>query len=92
MFMGPFDQFISRNTNGLKGVKKFIDKVVALWDKVTPFEKGEAEPKAEQGDFVRISGKTYQVLAKARYTTRDGSDEYIKIFLSDNSALVYLQD
>ncbi|MDR0650569.1 MAG: class I tRNA ligase family protein [Candidatus Peribacteria bacterium] len=34
MFMGPFDQFISRNTNGLKGVKKFIDKVVALWDKV----------------------------------------------------------
>ncbi|MDR2416047.1 MAG: class I tRNA ligase family protein [Candidatus Peribacteria bacterium] len=34
MFMGPFDQFISRNTNGLKGVKKFIDKVIALRDKV----------------------------------------------------------
>jgi leucyl-tRNA synthetase len=34
MFMGPFEQFISRNTNGLKGVKKFLDKVVALRDKV----------------------------------------------------------
>ncbi|MDR0859951.1 MAG: class I tRNA ligase family protein [Candidatus Peribacteria bacterium] len=34
MFMGPFDQFISWNTNGLKGVKKFLDKVIALWDKV----------------------------------------------------------
>ena len=34
MFMGPFDQYISRNTNGLKGVKKFIDKVIALWEKV----------------------------------------------------------
>ncbi|MDR2191169.1 MAG: class I tRNA ligase family protein [Candidatus Peribacteria bacterium] len=38
MFMGPFDQSISRNTNGLKGVKKFLDKVVALWDKVDPNE------------------------------------------------------
>ncbi|GHV22290.1 hypothetical protein FACS1894176_09510 [Bacteroidia bacterium] len=35
MFMGPFDQFISRNTNGLKGVKKFLDKVIALRDKVS---------------------------------------------------------
>jgi leucyl-tRNA synthetase len=34
MFMGPFDQSISWNTNGLKGVKKFLDKVIALWDKV----------------------------------------------------------
>ena len=34
MFMGPFDQYISWNTNGIKWVKKFIDKVVALRDKV----------------------------------------------------------
>ncbi|GHW02268.1 leucine--tRNA ligase [candidate division SR1 bacterium] len=34
MFMGPFDQYISWNTNGLKGVKKFLDKVIALWEKV----------------------------------------------------------
>ena len=34
MFMWPFDQYISWNTNGIKGVKKFLDKVVALRDKV----------------------------------------------------------
>jgi len=33
MFMGPFDQYISWNTNGLKGVRKFLDKVIALWEK-----------------------------------------------------------
>lgn len=32
--MGPFDQFIAWNTNGIKGVKKFLDKVIALWEKV----------------------------------------------------------
>ena len=34
MFMWPFDQYISWNTNGLRWTKKFLDKVVALWDKV----------------------------------------------------------
>lgn len=34
MFMGPFDQAIAWNTQGMKGVKKFLDKVIALWDKV----------------------------------------------------------
>ena len=34
MFMGPFDQSISWNTQGMKGVKKFIDKIIALFDKV----------------------------------------------------------
>ena len=34
MFMGPFDQAISRNTNGLKGVRRFLDKVILLRDKV----------------------------------------------------------
>ncbi len=34
MFMWPFDQYISWNTNGIKWAKKFIDKIVALRDKV----------------------------------------------------------
>ena len=34
MFMGPFDQAIAWNTQGMKGVKKFLDKIIALWDKV----------------------------------------------------------
>jgi len=36
MFMGPFDQYISWNTNGLRWTRKFLDKVVALRDKVSP--------------------------------------------------------
>ena len=39
MFMGPFDQYISWNTSGLRWTKKFLDKVVALWDKVSPDAK-----------------------------------------------------
>ena len=39
MFMWPFDQYISWNTNGLRWTKKFLDKVVALWDKVSPDAK-----------------------------------------------------
>ena len=35
MFMWPFDQYISWNTNWLRWTKKFLDKVVALWDKVS---------------------------------------------------------
>jgi len=34
MFMWPFDQAIARSTNGIKWVKKFLDKIVALKDKI----------------------------------------------------------
>lgn len=34
MFMWPFDQAIARSTNGIKWVKKFLDKISALKDKV----------------------------------------------------------
>ena len=34
--MGPFDQSIAWSTNGIKGVKKFLDKVILLYDKIDP--------------------------------------------------------
>ncbi|MFH1412798.1 MAG: leucine--tRNA ligase [bacterium] len=34
MFMGPFDQAIAWNTDGLKGARKFLDKAWQLQDKV----------------------------------------------------------
>jgi len=43
MFMWPFDQYISWNTNWLRWTKKFLDKVVALWDKVSPDAKLPAD-------------------------------------------------
>lgn len=36
--MGPFDQAISRSTNGIKGVKKFLDKIIALYDKIADIQ------------------------------------------------------
>lgn len=53
MFMGPFDQSISRNTNGMKGVKKFLDKVVALWDKVDGRDAPLARPSEANNDTSR---------------------------------------
>ncbi|MDR0282730.1 MAG: class I tRNA ligase family protein [Candidatus Peribacteria bacterium] len=53
MFMGPFDQSISRNTNGMKGVKKFLDKVVALRDKVSPPSEGGCSKGAEGSNILR---------------------------------------
>jgi leucyl-tRNA synthetase len=34
MFMGPFDQSIARSTNGISGVKKFLEKIMKLFDKI----------------------------------------------------------
>ncbi|HMS91225.1 MAG TPA: class I tRNA ligase family protein, partial [Candidatus Absconditabacterales bacterium] len=41
MFMGPFDQSIAWSTNGIKGIKKFLDKIVALKDKITEQEESK---------------------------------------------------
>lgn len=38
MFMWPFDQAIARSTNWIKWVKKFLDKIVALKDKISDEE------------------------------------------------------
>ena len=46
MFMGPFDQAIAWNTQGMKGVKKFLDKIIALWDKVD-LQKEDENPEIE---------------------------------------------
>lgn len=44
MFMGPFDQSIAWSTNGIKWVKKFLEKIVALKDKIT---NGEETPATQ---------------------------------------------
>ncbi len=36
MFMGPFDQAVEWDTNGMVGVRRFLDKVWNLQEKVTP--------------------------------------------------------
>lgn len=39
MFMGPFDQSIARSTSWIKGVKKFLEKVIALKEKTNAKEE-----------------------------------------------------
>ena len=46
MFMGTFDQALAWNTQGMKWVKKFLEKIIALWDKVD-LEKKEEKPEIE---------------------------------------------
>ena len=41
MFMWPFDQAVNWNTNGVKGVKKFLDKVVSLKLKVESWKSDD---------------------------------------------------
>lgn len=41
MFMGPFDQSIAWSTNGIKWIKKFLDKIIALKDKITEQEESK---------------------------------------------------
>lgn len=39
MFMGPFDQAIAWSTSGIKGIKKFLEKIIALQNKLSSFVK-----------------------------------------------------
>ncbi|HBB03541.1 TPA: hypothetical protein DCZ39_01365 [Patescibacteria group bacterium] len=39
MFMGPFDQSIAWSTNGIKGIKKFLEKIIALKEKISEGEE-----------------------------------------------------
>ncbi len=43
MFMGPFDQAVAWNTNGVVGVYRFLEKVWNLQEKVTADESGISE-------------------------------------------------
>ncbi len=46
MFMGPFSQSCAWSTNGLIGARKFIEKIVALFEKVSD-EKSDEEIQRE---------------------------------------------
>ena len=39
MFMWPFEQSIARSTNGIKGIKKCLDKIILLKDKISNTEE-----------------------------------------------------
>jgi leucyl-tRNA synthetase len=55
MFMGPFDQAVAWNTQGLSGVRKFLDKVNNLSDKLSN--------RADSQELERLLHKTIKKVA-----------------------------
>jgi len=72
MFLGPFKQAIPWNTKGLKGAKKFLEKVWKLADKTIVFQKNRIhcreslgeEKKKESQDLKRILQKTIKKVSE----------------------------
>ncbi len=44
MFIGPFDQDAPWDTHGIEGVRRFLEKVLRIFDSVIPAEAGTQEP------------------------------------------------
>ncbi|EKE06498.1 MAG: hypothetical protein ACD_18C00347G0023 [uncultured bacterium] len=57
MFMGPFDQAVEWDTNGLVGVKRFLDRVWNLQEKINNGERG-------MGNEERVEKLIHQVIKK----------------------------
>ncbi len=50
MFIGPFDQDAPWDTNGIEGVRRFLDKVWNLYGVMTPPEAAGSNPFSDQTD------------------------------------------
>ncbi|PIT97574.1 hypothetical protein COT77_00485 [Candidatus Berkelbacteria bacterium CG10_big_fil_rev_8_21_14_0_10_41_12] len=68
MFMGPFNQPSSWNTDGIKGVKKFLDKV---FEDVAPDinNKGKLYNKASCNDITSLIQNTSKKIVKMQFNT-----------------------
>ncbi|MFA7298554.1 MAG: leucine--tRNA ligase [Candidatus Absconditabacterales bacterium] len=55
MFMGPFDQSIAWSTNGIKGIKKFLEKIIALKDKIENKEQRARNKEPGTGNLEPVT-------------------------------------
>lgn len=58
MFMGPFDQSIAWDTNNIAGVRRFIERVWKLREKVVP------KTDEKVGDFMAVNKIIHKVIKK----------------------------
>jgi leucyl-tRNA synthetase len=58
MFMGPFDQPVPWDTNGIEGVKRFLDKVWRL------FERAQGAERGAQGDIETLYHQTVKKVSE----------------------------
>ncbi|MFH1291736.1 MAG: leucine--tRNA ligase [bacterium] len=69
MFMGPFDQDVAWDTNGLVGVKRFLDRVWALWDRIDPAIVSVAKQSRLQPLLHQTIKKVTQDIEKMHFNT-----------------------
>ncbi len=67
MFMGPFEQMIAWDTNGLKGVRRFLERV---WQLAAKVEAGNSAPdKILEGILHRTIKKVSADIEKLKFNT-----------------------
>ncbi len=67
MFMGPFDQPVAWSTNGLIGVRRFLDRVWKLKEKIETRNSGNYPPKdgsASGGEIREMERITHKTIKK----------------------------
>lgn len=58
MFMGPFEEAVPWSMNGLVGVRRFLDKVMALSDRLLPLSEGGLDGVGGASGLARVVHKT----------------------------------
>lgn len=66
MFMGPFDQAIGWNTNGVKGVNRFLNKA---WDLITENKNIETSSSAIISETEKLIKKVSEDVEKMKFNT-----------------------
>lgn len=66
MFMGPFDQAIQWNEQGVKGVNRFLNKV---WDVVISCKENRESSPAVVAETHRLNKKVSEDLSKMKFNT-----------------------
>jgi leucyl-tRNA synthetase len=66
MFMGPFDQAIGWNTNGVKGVNRFLNKA---WDLIIENKDLETSSSAVISETEKLVKKVEEDIAKMKFNT-----------------------
>lgn len=98
MFMGPFDQAVAWDTNGLVGVRRFLDRVWALKEKIIPVilngaPKGRSEEsldKNSKGSFAIVQDDNKKIESLLHQTIKKVTEDIEKMHF--NTAIAKMME
>ncbi len=64
MFMGPFDQHITWDTNGIVGTRRFIEKVWKLQEKISDLKPRESAVNVSSDEMLKINRTIHKTIKK----------------------------